>query len=396
MKLDLPRYTERFGATSLHGVQRVFELDSGFDDGAGRSMSETIQRIGNEEISEIERKMAIVIPIKGELLRLLEGVLSGVPHDCLTIIVSNSPRQPVDRYKLKKDALEQFTRFVGRSAIILHQRDQGLADALKQVGYDSLFDQDGLVRSGKAEGMVIGVLLAKMAGKAFVGFIDADNYVPGAVNEYVKIFSSGIAMSKSPYTMVRVSWIYKPKMSETGMYFSKWGRVSETSNQFLNSLISYYTGFETEVVRTGNSGEHCMSISLAELMTYSSGYSIEPYEIVNILEEFGGIIPTVYQDAMDKGIEVMQVETRNPHFHEDKGDDHLCDMMVASLGCIYHSKICPPRLRDKILEDLRGRSMLVEGQEPEVMLKISPFKSVDIHQFAQVLNKAATSYTHRE
>ncbi|AFU59640.1 mannosyl-3-phosphoglycerate synthase [Candidatus Nitrososphaera gargensis Ga9.2] len=389
MKLDLPRYTERFGATSLHGVQRVYELDSGFDD--GKSMSETLMKVGNEQISEIERKMAIVIPIKGERLRLLEGVLSGVPHDCLVIIVSNSPRQPVDRYMLEKDALQQFNKFVGRNALILHQRDPGLSEALNEVGYTSMLGPDGVVRSGKAEGMVLGMLLAKMAGKEYVGFIDADNYVPGAVNEYVKIFASGIAMSKTPYTMVRVSWIYKPKMSETGLYFSKWGRVSELTNQHLNSLISYYTGFETEVMRTGNSGEHCMSLKLAELLTFSSGYSIEPYEIVNVLEEFGGIIPTSYQDAMDKGVEVMQVETRNPHFHEDKGEDHLKEMVVASMGSIYHSKICPPKLREKILESLRTRNMLEEGQqEPPAPVKIDPFKDIDIRQFAKVLSKAST------
>ena len=389
MKLDLPRYTERFGATSLHGVQRVYELDSGFDD--GRSMSETIMKVGNDQISEIERKMAIVIPIKGERLRLLEGVLSGVPHDCLVIIVSNSPRQPVDRYMLEKDALQQFNKFVGRNALILHQRDPGLSGALKEVGYTSMLGPDDIVRSGKAEGMILGMLLAKMAGKEYVGFIDADNYVPGAVNEYVKIFASGIAMSKTPYTMVRVSWIYKPKMSETGLYFSKWGRVSELTNQHLNSLISYYTGFETEVMRTGNSGEHCMSLKLAELLAFSSGYSIEPYEIVNVLEEFGGIIPTVHQDAMDKGVEVMQVETRNPHFHEDKGDDHLKEMVLASLGSIYHSKICPPKLREKILESLRGRNMLEEWQqEPPAPVKIEPFKDIDIRLFAKVLSKAST------
>ena len=388
MKLDLPRYTERFGATSLHGVQRVYELDSGFDDGR---MSETLKSVGNEQISEIERKMAIVIPIKGERLRLLEGVLSGVPHDCLVIIVSNSPRQPVDRYMLEKDALQQYNNFVGRNALILHQRDPGLSDMLKEVGYNSLLGSDGIVRSGKAEGMILGMLLAKMAGKEYVGFIDADNYVPGAVNEYVKIFASGIAMSRTPYMMVRVSWIYKPKMSETGLYFSKWGRVSEATNQHLNSLISYYTGFETEVMRTGNSGEHCMSLKLAELLTYTSGYSIEPYEIVNILEEFGGIIPTVHQDAMEKGVEVMQVETRNPHFHEDKGDDHLKEMVVASLGSIYHSKICPPKLREKILEGLRAKSMLDEGlQEPPASIKIESFKDIDVRHFAKVLNKADT------
>jgi mannosyl-3-phosphoglycerate synthase len=238
------------------------------------------------------------------------------------------------------------------------------------------------------------MLLTKMAGKEYVGFIDADNYVPGAVNEYVKIYASGIAMSNTPYTMVRVSWIYKPKISETGVYFSKWGRVSEITNQYLNSLISYYTGFETEVMRTGNSGEHCMSMKLAELLTYSSSFSVETYEMVNLLEEFGGIVPTENQEAMDKGIEVMQVETRNPHFHEEKGDIHLKEMIDGSLGCIYHSKICHPKLREKIVEELRGKGVIEENQEPSVLQKINPFKDIDMLQFGKILHNKATSFVH--
>ena len=163
------------------------------------------------------------------------------------------------------------------------------------------------------------------------------------------------------------------------------------TNQHLNSLISYYTGFETEVMRTGNSGEHCMSIKLAELLSFSSGYSIESFEIVKILEEFGGIIPTQYQEAMDKGVEVMQVETRNPHFHEDKGEEHLKEMVMASLGSVYHSKICPPKLREKIIESLQGRGMLDENEkEPPVSEKIEPFKDVDLRLLAKILSKAAT------
>src|SRR5436309_998343 len=320
MKLDVPRFTERFGSVSLHGVQRVYELDSGHKNKHPKTESEVIRSIDDEIISKIESEMSIVIPIKGERLKLLEGVLSGIPHDCLTIIVSNSPRQPIDRYKLEREAIEQFNRFAEKNSLIVHQKDPGVSEALREIGYTDLLLDDGTVRSGKAEGMIIGMLLAKMSGKDYVGFIDADNYVPGAVNEYVKIFASGIAMSTTPYTMVRVSWIYKPKVSDSGVYFSKWGRVSEITNQYLNSLISYYTGFETEVMRTGNSGEHCMSMRLAELLTYSPGFSVETYEIVDILEEFGGIVPTENQEAMDKGVEVMQVETRNPHFHEEKGD----------------------------------------------------------------------------
>lgn len=391
MKLDFPRSTERLGAVSIHAVQRIYELDSGKSKGF-QSSHQTVRKFDYDEISNIMHDLAIVIPMKNEKLKLLEGVLSGIPNECLVIIVSNSARSPVDRFAMEAEAVRQLARFMDKRILMVHQQDPGLAEVFKKVGYDSILESGGDIRSGKAEGMIMGLLLAKMYHKDYVGFIDSDNYVPGAVNEYVKIFASGIAMSQTPYTMVRVSWIYKPKMSETGLYFSKYGRVSEMTNQHLNSLISYYTGFETEVMRTGNSGEHCMSIKLAELLTFSSGYSIEPYEIINVLEEFGGILPTMHQDAMDKGVEVMQVETRNPHFHEDKGDEHLKEMVMGSLGSIYHSKICPPKLREKILESLRGRGMMDNGlQEPPAPMKIGPFKDIDIRQFAKALNKATTN-----
>jgi mannosyl-3-phosphoglycerate synthase len=135
-------------------------------------------------------------------------------------------------------------------------------------------------------------------------------------------------------------------------------------------------------------------MKLAELLTYSPGFSVETYEIVNILEEFGGIVPTENQEAMDKGVEIMQVETRNPHFHEEKGDIHLKEMFNGSLGCIYHSKICPPRLREKVIEELHGKGILEEGQEPPLLQKINSFKSIDTYQFANILHNRATSFVH--
>ena len=153
MKLDVPRYTERFGTISMHGIQRVYELDSGYK--TNTSKSEAIKTVDNDVISEIEGQMAIVIPIKNERLKLLEGVLSGIPHDCLTIIVSNSPRQPIDRFKLERQAIDQFNRFTEKKSHIVHQSDPGLSEALREVGYTDLLLDDGLVRSGKAEAKMV-------------------------------------------------------------------------------------------------------------------------------------------------------------------------------------------------------------------------------------------------
>lgn len=46
--------------------------------------------------------MAIIIPIKDEKLKLLEGVITGIPHNCAIIIVSNSSREDSDRFEMEK------------------------------------------------------------------------------------------------------------------------------------------------------------------------------------------------------------------------------------------------------------------------------------------------------
>jgi mannosyl-3-phosphoglycerate synthase len=91
MKIDFPRYTERLGVISIHSIQKIYELDSGNSKGFQDS-HQTVRAFDYEEISSHLRNLAVVVLIKGEKLKLLEGVLSGIPNECLVIIVSNSPR----------------------------------------------------------------------------------------------------------------------------------------------------------------------------------------------------------------------------------------------------------------------------------------------------------------
>jgi mannosyl-3-phosphoglycerate synthase len=303
-------------------------------------------------------------------------VVSGVPHDCLVIVVSNSQREKVDRFRMEGDALKQLCHFTFRQALIAHQKDPAIAEAAMECGYDGLLSEDGLVRDGKSEAMVIGLLLAKAAGKEYLGFVDADNYFPGAVLEYVRNFAAGFSLAQSPYSMVRILWHYKPKISG-GLYFRKWGRTSEITNKYLNTLISSNTGFETEVVRTGNAGEHAMSMNLAETLPYASGYAVEPQELVSIFESFGGILPTKELKVMGQGIDIFQIETRNPHLHEEKGEEHIRDMLLSSLSTIYHSPLCGEELREAILEELVRQQSLKEGDEPPPVHIICAPKKVD-------------------
>lgn len=394
MRIETQRYTERFGSVRLNEVQKVLELDSGRARTLHPLENIAVLKIEEETIKDYEEKMAIAIPIKNEKLKLFEGVISGVPHDCLIIVVSNSQTKRIDRFRMEKDALNQYCNFTRRSALIIHQKDPLLAKALAEAGYTDLLGEDGLVRNGKSEGMIIAILLAALVKKSYIGFIDADNYFPGSVWEYVKCYAAGFGLAKSPYSMVRILWRYKPKVS-AGMYFKKLGRVSEITNKHMNSLISFNTGFETEIIRTGNAGEHAMSLRLAQLLTYASGYAIETRELLSIFEGFGGVLPLAQHPAVKHGVEIFQIETRNPHLHEERGAKHLqAEMLLPSLSAIYYSQLCDGYTRENIINELIAQGILKQKKEepPPPVIYRAPGE-IDLKKFREVMPENLTPYS---
>ncbi len=373
MLIELPRHTEIFGSVKIHELQRVLKLDS------GGSENPRACDIAFEDIKEVLKELAIIVPIKNENIHLLEGVLRAIPFDCTVIVVSNSTRGPQDIYKMEHDVITNVHNLTQQEMLAIHQKDPELGFSFHDVGYDYILDHDRLVRDGKAEGMIIGMLLAKALGKKFIGFADADNYIPGSVREYVMDYAAGFCMSESPYTMVRLHWRYKPKVVEDRLYFKKWGRVSETTNKYLNLLLSTTTGFETRVVITGNAGEHALTVKLADIMSYSTGYSIEPYHFVYLFDEFGlKAEKIVYRDAISEGIEIFQIETLNPHIHEEKGEEHIKNMLLGSLSTIYNSKLCNDYVRHKVLEELVD---ILEVYKPPDTFVMPPIGDINADEF---------------
>ena len=194
-------------------------------------------------------------------------------------------------------------------------------------------------------------------------------------------------LAHSPYAMVRISWRSKPKVVDGTLFFNRWGRTSSTTNRFFNQLIGDHTGFGTEAVSTGNAGEHALTLDLALKLRYASGYAVEPYELLYLFEQYGGIDPEAtgpidHPEVMHEGVQVFQVETCNPHFHEEKGQEHVESMRRSSLNVLYHSPICPAGLRDEIALFLDDRSdareppkpgpvyPLLESVDPEVLLAV--------------------------
>ncbi len=379
MRFEAIRPADHIGPVKIHAVCRALELDSGSDAGVLAKDNAGTRRITREASSNIEQKLAIVLPVKNEDLKVFEGVLSGIPHDCLMIVISNS--NP-DYFKSEKDIVNRFCNVNKRQALVVHQKDPDLANAFSFSGYPDIIDDDGLIRNGKSEGMIIGIIMSKIMGREYVGFIDTDNYIPGAVMEYVKHYASGFSMIESPYAMVRILWKYKPKLIGE-LYFKKWGRVSEISNRFVNALLSTKGRFETEVIKTANAGEHAMSLELAMRLTYGSGYAVETQELISILENFSGILEPTDDLIFEKGVEVIQTESINPHLHAEKGDDHLLqEMLLPSLSVIYYSPLCEEKTKEMIKKQLVDMECIKEGDEVPNIQLIAPPQNIYLSMFA--------------
>lgn len=339
MRITFPTAAERIGAVRFHEPGRIIELDSSGDtQPSNTGGNQTF--ISNELLDSVHREMTVVVPIKDERRSTLRGVLAGIPGPCNVVVISASRSEPIDRFALEREVIDEFESRTGRTVLHVHQRHAGLASAVAAAGMTDLIDGDGLIWAGKGEAMVVGTMIADAAQSAAVGFVDADNYVPGAVNEYVRIFSATIAASSGEYTMGRISWQSKPKVEDGELVFNRWGRTSAISNRILNEVLSHYLGEGTRIITTGNAGEQVISLPLARILRFTGGFGAETGQFVDLLEQFGGIIRPV--GPVPDCVSIVQTETINPHFHEDKGSEHLEAMRDISLATITVSPICPP------------------------------------------------------
>jgi mannosyl-3-phosphoglycerate synthase len=392
MRIEGNKPIEHLGAVRVHDVRRLLELDSGTRVQTLTSESTGIQRIDRAAIANVQQRLAIVLPVKDEDLKVFEGVLTGIPNDCLMIVISNSQRDEIDDFRKEQDVLERFCNNTKRSALIIHQKDRYLGEALANCRYTEILDENGLVRSGKSEGMIIGILLALLQGKDYVGFIDTDNYIPGAVWEYAQHYAIGFSVTDSPYTMVRILWRYKPKLSGE-LYFKRWGRVSEITNKYINHFISTKGKFETEIIKTANAGEHAMSLQLATKLTYATGYGVETQELMSIFEQFGGFLPIEDKVVAERGVDIVQTETINPHMHEERGEDHLTqDMLVPSLSVIYHNPLCEETTRQLIIKQLEELDCIGSGGEVPRLIMVAPPETADIEKLASALEEHLIDY----
>ena len=74
-------------------------------------------------MEEAHRSLTIVVPIKNERRSTLRGVLAGIPGGCRVVVVSASELQPIDRFQLEREVIDEFVMSTRRDVLHIHQRD---------------------------------------------------------------------------------------------------------------------------------------------------------------------------------------------------------------------------------------------------------------------------------
>jgi mannosyl-3-phosphoglycerate synthase len=137
-----------------------------------------------------------------------------------------------------------------------------------------------------------------------------------------------------------------------------------------------------------------MSLQLAKKLTYATGYGVETQELMSIFEQFSGLLPIVDKTVAEKGVDIVQTETINPHIHEERGEEHLVqDMLMPSLSVIYHNPLCEDTTRHLITKHLVELECLPPNGEVPQLRMIPPPDSADIQKFTDVISERLKDYS---
>lgn len=294
-----------------------------------------------DQLDPLFSRTAFIVSHKHETLATLLGVLRFLPAGSPAIVVSNCE---VEDIPLLSQGIAQLSD--RRAIYFVHQKDRGIADFFRERGVGHLLDSDGRVRDGKGEGMYIGALCAVLLGATWIVYYDADNDYPTSLLEYSvamgRLFhTTSSALVPPELHTVRISWASKPAIAGEHLQAPLLGRCTTVVSPLLSQLYAWY-GYEDSPIFTSNAGEQGLNSAMARTLRYSSGYSIETFQLCELLCR-----------AVDGHTTALveQYRARSPHFHKKGSAAHINNMIAQSLGCLF---LYPNLVPDAVLAQVRA------------------------------------------
>lgn len=351
-----------------------------------------------ETLHDFLSQTAFVISHKNESIETLLRVLWYIPVNSTIIVVTNCPEKERDELT---NALK--TRLADhRKTYLLHQKDERIARLFQAVGVSSILGADGRIADGKGEGMYIGALCAYQLGyPRWLIFYDADNFVPSALLEYTlamgRLFmSTSIPVSRydgdtlfvqrqtgsqlrPDLHNVRICWASKPELGSENWQAGIMGRTTKVVSPLFESLLESWFGISNHPISSSNAGEQGMTVRTASTLRFSSGFSVETFQLLDLLFN-----ASPWKEHPEE-IVFQQYLSQSPHFHEKKGDEHIKKMIEESLGCFFYFEAILPKKVKQHLQQVYDELQL-ERVSPVVYpclqdLPLEPFAAF-FHEYA--------------
>ncbi len=298
---------------------------------------------------------AFVISHKSESLETLLSVLWYLPVNSPIIIVTNCPEE--ERQTIELGLKERLAQH--KNTYLVHQKDELVATLLRDCGVPQILGDDGRVVNGKGEGMYIGTLCAAQLGYAeWIIYYDADNFVPSALLEYTMAMSKLFMAARAgrPHSQdavilnewhtgdhttpdlhnIRICWSSKPALGNANQEVKLLGRCTRVVSPLFTTLLDGWFGIRDYPVISSNAGEQGMTLQTATTIRFSSGYSVETFQFLDLLYHASR------WQAEPKNATLQQYQSKSPHFHDKKDDPHIKKMIADSLGAfVLFEKFLP-------------------------------------------------------
>ena len=293
---------------------------------------------------------AFVISHKSEKVKTLREVLWYLPLNSPIIIVTNCPES--EKENLTNELKLELSHH--QMIYLVHQKEEMIARLFELYGVYQILGKDGKVIDGKGEGMYIGTLCAYQLGyPRWIIFYDADNFIPSALLEYTlamsklfmsaprSLFASGrditnngmLSVAKhldADLHNVRICWSSKPELKNVRLDTRVLGRCTRVVSPLFNELLEGWFGMFGCEISSSNAGEQGMTVETALSLRFSSGFSVETLQLIDLLFQ-------AYKRKGDVGgVLLQQYLSKSPHFHEKKGDKRIKKMIEESLGSFFH------------------------------------------------------------
>ena len=294
-------------------------------------------------------RTAFVISHKSEKVKTLREVLWYLPLNSPIIIVTNCQESE------KEDLMNELKLELAhhQKIYLVHQKEETIARLFETYGVCHILGQDGKVIDGKGEGMYIGTLCAYQLGyPRWIVFYDADNFVPSSLLEYTLAMSrlfmstsySELASERDTIIIrrqagmhvgadlhnVRICWSSKPELQNVSLDARVMGRCTRVVSPLFNELLEGWFGMRDYEISSSNAGEQGMTVKTALSLRFSSGFSVETLQLIDLLFQ------AYKRKGSAEGILLQQYLSKSPHFHEKKGDEHIKKMIEESLGSFFH------------------------------------------------------------